>query len=148
MSCRVATRSGFTLLEMLLALAIMAVLSTALYASLHTGFDARSRAEASVAPTRAVAVALEMIGRDIASALPPTGILAGAFTGSDATGATASGLNGTGGDRVQDADSLQFYAVIFDADRVPADAVRGRQRHRVGAARDGQSACPGCPGAR
>jgi general secretion pathway protein J len=104
---RALPASGFTLLEMLLALAMIGVLATALYASLHLGFDARARAEASLAPARAAALALDMIGREVSSAVPPSGLLAGAFIGSDAIGETP----------VKDSDTLQFYALIFDQDR-------------------------------
>jgi general secretion pathway protein J len=79
------TRRGFTLLEMLVALAIIAVLAGALYASLRTGLQAQQRAEASVAPARTAMLALEMVGVSLESAPPPTGVLAGAFIGEDET---------------------------------------------------------------
>jgi len=95
--------SGFTLLEMMVALSLMAVLATALYMSLRIGFDARKRAQEAITPARASTLALEFVRRDVESALPPTGILAGAFVGQDA----ADGFGA-------DADELVFYAAVHD----------------------------------
>lgn len=92
-------------MEMLVALAIMGILATGLYASLHIGFNARKRAEAAIAPVRAGTLALELVRRDIASALPPRGVLAGAFIGEDATSLASAG----------DADTLVFFAAAEDA---------------------------------
>lgn len=100
-------RSAFTLLEMLVALALMALLAASLYASLHIGFRARARAEAAVAPVRAATLPLELLRRDIESAPPPTGILAGAFVGQDAR---ADGS-------AEDADTLVFYSAVEDVGR-------------------------------
>lgn len=93
-------RAGFTLLEMLVALALMAIISTALYMSLHVAFRARERAEETMAPVRTATLALEIIGRAIESAQPPTGILAGEFIGQD------GGADGAD----PEADSLLLYA--------------------------------------
>ena len=79
-----ARRKAFTLLEMLVAMAMIAVLAGSLYASMRIGFSARERSEAAIEPVRAVGVAFESLGRDFACAPPPRGILAGAFTGTDA----------------------------------------------------------------
>jgi len=92
-------RSAFTLLEMLLALAMMSMLATSLYTSLHIGFKARESAERSLAPVRAVAIAMELLRTDIESALPPRGILAADFVGVD--GKTDDG---------EDGDTLTFYS--------------------------------------
>ena len=100
-------QSGFTLLEMLVALAIMGILATGLYMSLHIGFKAQKSAERAIAPVRAGTLALEMLRRDLASALPPTGILAGAFIGEDAKAEAST----------EDADLLVFYSTIEDAGR-------------------------------
>ena len=98
---RAARRAGFTLLEMLVALGLMGILATVLGVSLRTGFKARATAEAALGPARAAAIALEILRREIASALPPTGILAGAFYGEDSPTSA--------GDR--DADFVEFYAL-------------------------------------
>ncbi|MGD0094284.1 MAG: type II secretion system protein GspJ [Planctomycetota bacterium] len=82
---------GFTLLELLVAISLMALITGALYGSLYVGFKAHRSATDSVAPARAVGLALELLRQDFDAALPPTGILAGAFTTS-----TDAGLGGTG----------------------------------------------------
>ena len=99
------TRQGFTLLEMLVALAIMGVLATALCTCLHVAFRARRRAEAALAPANALTLTLDLVRRHIESALPPTGVLAGAFVGEDET-AESSGA---------DADILTFFTTVGDA---------------------------------
>ena len=104
---RARPNSAFTLIEMLVALALIGILATALYSSLHIGFDARSRAEASIAPVRTATLALELLRRDTASALPPTGILAGAFIGAD----------GTAEDSAEDADALELCSAGEDLER-------------------------------
>lgn len=71
---------GFTLLEMLAALAMVAVLLVSLYASLHIAFDARQRAERRMEPVTAAHAAVQIMRLDLESSLPPTGLLAGAFT--------------------------------------------------------------------
>jgi len=84
---------------MLVALAMMGVLAASLYASLHIGFLARRRADAAVEPVRTVGLVMDLLRRDIASALPPTGVLAGPMVGeNDATGSSRG-----------DADRLVFH---------------------------------------
>ena len=77
-------RAGFTLLEILLAMAMMSVLAGSLYTSLHIAFQARESSQAALSPVRAGQVATDLIRRDLESALPPRGILAGIFYGADA----------------------------------------------------------------
>lgn len=105
MSRQTRHNSAFTLLEMLLALALMGILATVLYSSFRAGFRARSRAEAAIDPVRRSTLALESMRKDVESALPPTGILAGAFLGGDAVSA-ASG---------KDSDALSFFAAAEDS---------------------------------
>ena len=104
-------RQGFTLLEMLVALAIMGVLATSLCMSLHIAFRARRSAEAALAPANALTLALDFVRRHIESALPPTGVLAGAFVGEDkADGST--GIN---------SDTLTFFTNVGDATGAQSD---------------------------
>lgn len=105
---------AFTLLEMLVALAIMSVLASALYASLYIGFRARAGAEAAIEPVRTASLALELIRRDLEGAMPPTGILAGAFSGTDDTDASAGA----------DADTLTWYANVGTLAQGACDIVR------------------------
>jgi len=104
---RAKANSAFTLMEMLVALTLIGILATALYSSLHIGFNARSRAEAAIAPVRTAALALELLYNDVASAVPPAGILAGAFIAVDETGEGS----------VEDADTLELCAIAGDGDR-------------------------------
>ena len=92
-------RAGFTLLEVLVAMALMSMLAATLYASLHVAFRARNSVERVGEQSRAGQLALDMVRRDLSQTLPPKGILAGAFTGTD-----IQEDNGT------DIDSVTFYA--------------------------------------
>jgi type II secretion system protein J len=92
-------QSGFTLLEVVLAMAMVAMLALSLFASLRIGFKARQSATRAVAPVRAMQVAMDLVRQDLESALPPTGVLAGAFIGEH--------LQEDGGD----ADMVEFYCV-------------------------------------
>ncbi|MHC4220865.1 MAG: type II secretion system protein GspJ [Planctomycetota bacterium] len=89
-------KNAFTLLELLVAMALMNVLAATLYASLYIGFKARRNSNEAIEPVRAAQIAFEQIKKDILSALPATGVLAGEFLGTD-------GPSDIGG------DSLLFY---------------------------------------
>jgi len=94
---------------MLVAMALMSVIAGSLYAGLRIGFKARESAVAAVKPVRAAELAVELLRKDIESALPPTGILAGGFLGLDATDSAG-----------RDADTLLFHSCAH----VPAPAQR------------------------
>ncbi len=91
--------SAFTLLELILAMALMSVLAGSLYASLSIGFKAKRSAEAAVQPVRKAQLVMELLSHDIEAALPPTGILAGEFNGIDEEDSTGF-----------DCDRLLFYS--------------------------------------
>lgn len=102
-----ARRGAFTLLEILLAIGMIAMLSLSLFAALNVGFRARETAAAAVIPPRAAAIAMELIQEDLQSVLPPakaaTGReLAGPFLGTHQMGLGAP------------ADYVQFYCVGAD----------------------------------
>jgi type II secretion system protein J len=103
-----ANAPAFTLLEMLAALALMGLLATALSMSLSTGLRTRSRAEAAIGPTRAAALALDLLKQDLESAPPPRGILAGAFVGVDAKAEGSS----------EDGDTLVFCSAAENPGRM------------------------------
>ena len=90
--CRPGPRSatGFTLIELTVAMFLVAILSLSLYASLRIGFKARQQAEAAVEPPRTGALVLDMIGNDLSASVPPVGMVWGnttvTFEGTDATG--------------------------------------------------------------
>jgi len=93
---------AFSMLELLLAMAMVAMLALSLYASMHVALRARRSAAAAVAPIRASTIAMDMICRDLESVPPPTGVLAGPFLG-------ARQSAGSG-----EADYLQFFCLGSD----------------------------------
>jgi prepilin-type N-terminal cleavage/methylation domain-containing protein len=74
-------KKAFTLLEVMAATVMIAVLAGSLYSTLHTGFQARRSATESLAPVRSANMAMEFLRQDFDGAVPPNGILKGAFTG-------------------------------------------------------------------
>jgi type II secretion system protein J len=74
---------AFTLLELMLAIAITAILAATVYASLTVATRTRDRAAEAVGKGRAITLALDLVRRDLQSIPPPTGTMAGAFLGAD-----------------------------------------------------------------
>ncbi len=93
---RGSTRA-FTLLELLVAISLMALIAGSLYSSLYIATKAHRSATTAVEPARTAALTLEFLRQDFDAALPPTGILAGAFEGTAGVGAGGS-------------DALEFYS--------------------------------------
>jgi prepilin-type N-terminal cleavage/methylation domain-containing protein len=89
---------GFTLLELLVAMTLMVVTASCLYTALYTGFKSRRSALAAIEPTSQAISAIELLKQDIYGVLPPTGVLAGAFVGSNSRSSKGA-----------DADSLEFH---------------------------------------
>ena len=83
-------RRGFTLLELTVALAMVAVLAVSLYASMKIAFRAKAAAELAVEPTRTAELAMDFIRNDLQNTLPPTGVLAQPFQGTNTGGTTGS----------------------------------------------------------
>jgi type II secretion system protein J len=92
------SRSGFTLLEMMLAMIIVAFLVPILYHSLRTSFESKKQAELAVEPARSAESAMDIVRQDVANAMPPTGLMANAFIGTNAVD-----------NRGRDADDLLFF---------------------------------------
>ena len=59
---RAAAQSGFTLLELILAMGMISMLAVSLYATLRVAFKARESATSGIAPMRSANVALDLIG--------------------------------------------------------------------------------------
>ena len=78
---------GFTLLELILALAMVSVLTLTLYAALTVTVRAKERAYAAVAPVRTTMLAADIIRQDLESVLPCKQLLAGPFIGTSQGGA-------------------------------------------------------------
>jgi type II secretion system protein J len=72
-------RKGFTLLELLAATAMVAVLAAAIGASLQIAFRGRATALAAVESVRKSNWALEVMRADLQSAVRPNGQLSGSF---------------------------------------------------------------------
>ena len=113
-------RFGFTLLEVILALAMVSLVALSLYASLQTACKARERASLSIEPARAASVSMELFRQDVESALSPNGILAGPFIGRRA------GQNGVA------SDTLEFYAPGHDLDRMGLPGSMGIRKVELG----------------
>jgi type II secretory pathway component PulJ len=88
--------AAFTLLELILALLVVAMIAAALSAAMTVAFKARDAAVNGLGDLRQARVAMDMIGKDIQGALPPTGVLVGAFTA-------------TPNDGGSDLDMLEFF---------------------------------------
>lgn len=78
---KIRTIKAFTLLEVLVATVMIAVLAVSLYTMLHTGIQIQRSATGSLAQTRKVGLLMEILRQDVASILPPGGVLKGPFTG-------------------------------------------------------------------
>jgi type II secretion system protein J len=95
---------GFTLIELVLALAAAALLATSLYASMKIAFNAQAAATASVEPSRTADIAMEFVRDDLQNAMPPHDpstytsqyqYLAGSFEGQN-----SGGVSGSDGDLI------------------------------------------------
>jgi len=75
------TRRGFTLIEVLIALALTVIVASALASSLWVAFKARRSANAAIEESRQTSTTGDVLAREIAGCLPPTGRLAGPFEG-------------------------------------------------------------------
>jgi type II secretion system protein J len=110
LSRRACSPRGFTLLELLVAMAMVAILAVSLYASIQITFKAQKSAEAAVEPSRTAQLALEMIGQDLTNSMSPGTQLAGNFEGT--TGAD---------DRGHEADDINFYATTDSPQHIDAN---------------------------
>jgi len=135
-SARPHRRGGFTLLELILAMTMVAMLSLSLYAAMSTAFKAKTAAERAIAPARAIAIAADLVGKDLESVVLPSPVtiqlaqdptnqtlplfVAGSFTGIQESG--------NGGE----AGWMEFTAVGNDGqpDGVPLSA--GMRRIDIG----------------
>jgi type II secretion system protein J len=94
---------GFTLLELLIAMTMMTIIAASLYTSMSIGFKARESAERVVEKGRSAGIAVETIKNMVASAMVPSGILAGSFVGEDDEN-----------DGGYPADTLTFYTADYN----------------------------------
>ena len=112
---------GFTLLELLVALTISAILAMSLFASLHVVFKARENSLQALAPVGGAELALDMIKTDLQAALPEapsTSTSQGGLQGGISTlNTTATPLigpfEGTQGGGQSGGDALYFYSTGY-----------------------------------
>lgn len=106
---------AFTLLELLVAMAMMSIIAASLYTSLSIGFKARDSSENTLDAMRSSRIVLDLLKQEIISSLPPRGILAGKF----------EGTNGHD-DFGNESDSLVFYSAAYNPadDEVAGDIIK------------------------
>jgi prepilin-type N-terminal cleavage/methylation domain-containing protein len=110
MPARTRHDRAFTLLELLVAMTMMVAAASCLYTALYTGFRAQRSALAAVEPTETAINAIELLKQDISGVMPPDGVMAGAFIGTD-----SAGIRGV------EADSMSFYTThIYASTTQPA----------------------------
>ena len=100
---RPSRRRGFSLIELLVAIAIVAILAASLFGVMRIAFKARDSGRAAVGPPRTAAMAFAVLQQDLESALPPgqaTGSLVSEFVGQD------------GQDGSMDSDGMAFCAAV------------------------------------
>jgi prepilin-type N-terminal cleavage/methylation domain-containing protein len=84
---------GFTLIELVLALAMVAVVAMTLYETMKIAFKATSVADAAIVPSRSADLAMEVIGNDLQNSVTPNvaTTFANAQNITDITGGTGFG---------------------------------------------------------
>jgi type II secretion system protein J len=110
-------RRGFTLLELVLAMAFVAMLSMTLYGAMRAAFRARSSATSATESIRAASIVAALVRQDLES-VPPIGTLAAEFIGTHAQG---NGLTG-------DNDYVEFYSIGSDNPKDDSPLAEGIRR--------------------
>ena len=96
---------GFTLLEVLIAMTLMAVIAMALYSSMYVAMKSKRSIEEAVGPYRYSNSTFDFLQKDLVCALAPGDVLAGQFQGVDGS---AAGVDG--------ADMLLFFTSNYVPD--------------------------------
>ncbi len=122
---------GFTLLEMLLAVAVSGAVVAAVYGTLSAAVRARDTARAAVGQDRALRSAIDTVRRDLQAAPRPGGVLAGTFLGSDNADADEVSFTTTNPyrstpDRLADMINVRLQRADDDGQGLEGDEVRGR----------------------
>lgn len=113
---RAPHRPGFTLIELVISLAMVAVIAAILATSLEQAYKATRSAEAVVKPSDSAAIAIEMATVDLQDAIQPNVTLAAAvplagnFEGTQSTDA-----------RGHEADDIFFFSTADSPEHVDAD---------------------------
>jgi type II secretion system protein J len=113
-------RRAFTLLELLVALTISAIVALSLFASLHATFMAREHGMAALAPVASMELSMEMIKADLQAALPEapsTSTTSGLTGGISSQTTTATPLigpfEGQQGGGPNGGDAVYFYSTGY-----------------------------------
>jgi prepilin-type N-terminal cleavage/methylation domain-containing protein len=95
-------RRGFTLLEIVVAMSVAAILLATLYTAMFVATRAKTVAVNAVEPARSASIAAEMMTQDLQGVLPPNGNFRGAFIGHRLP-------SGAG-----NADTMEFFCIGHD----------------------------------
>jgi type II secretion system protein J len=106
-------RRAFTLIELIVAMAMVAILAMGLYASLQIAFRAQRSGEAAVEPSRTAQIAFELLQQDIENAMQPNPALIGMAGNFEATQSTDS--------RGREDDDINFYTTADSPQHVDAN---------------------------
>jgi prepilin-type N-terminal cleavage/methylation domain-containing protein len=79
-------RRAFSLLELILALSMVAMLAGSMYVALTAAVKAKETAASAVAPIGTAVLAADLMRQDLESVLPPGGLLSGQFVGTSNSG--------------------------------------------------------------
>jgi len=123
-------RRGFTLLELLLALALVVIIAGAMATTLFAAFKAKARAEAAVGATRARDAAVDEMVRDLSAALAPTPV--NPETAGTAALTLIGPFEGT-------TNTVSFYRAAVVALETPSGQVGGQTGGQTGAMTFGNS---------
>lgn len=121
---RARSRGGFTLLELILAMGIAAMISLSIYLTFSSAYRARSTILRASGPAHEAAIALDLIEADLANVLPPADTSAttdssGTTSGSGTTTALFGPMVGEqSGGGTGATDELSFFAIGRDPTRV------------------------------
>jgi prepilin-type N-terminal cleavage/methylation domain-containing protein len=102
--------AAFTLIEVLIALTLVAIVAATLASTLRLAYHAARTAEADIEPSRSASIALEMVSSDVQNALPGGGTYAQNFEGTQAQD-----------DRGHEADDLVFYSTAESPEHAAAN---------------------------
>ena len=140
---RARTRArGFTLLELLIAMAMAAVLTLVLFEALKVASQANSSTERALAPSRSAQIAMDMLRQDFQNVPPsaaPAGTAAASSTGTGAASSSSSSSSSSStaatlasqfegqqsaDDRGHAADIIDFYT-LSDGQLIPVSQAVG-----------------------
>jgi type II secretion system protein J len=121
-------RHAFSMLELILAMAMVAMLAVTLYMSLNVAVRAKETAAAAVEPMRSAVLAADLMRQDLESVLPPPP--SDKVTGNGALSGPFIGTAGSG------ADTLEFCTLGSDGAMEDHPLAEGARRIELGVRTD------------